>query len=198
MTAVVLATEDELSEAVGLSLAAEAGLYVGQFLRRGGFGYLKSKVGSFCEIALRQPVLLLTDLDRVTCAPTLLNKWMVSSERPENFIFRVVVREIESWLLADHHAMRSLIGARVGKLPLEPDHLPDPKQVLLSLAGRAPRAVKDDLVVTHGAIASQGLGYNARLCEMVRQHWQPARAADRSASLARTRVRLRELAQRLR
>ena len=41
--------------------------------------------------------------------------------------------------------MRKLIGKR-GKLPLEPDLLPDPKQYLLRLAEQAPRNVRDDLV----------------------------------------------------
>lgn len=197
MTWIVLATEDELSEAVGLSLATEAGLEVGQQLRRGGFGYLKTRVHSFCKISLRQPVLLLTDLDRAKCAPALVGKWMGNLERPENLIFRVAVREIESWLLADHDAIRNLLGNRIGKLPLDPDSLPDPKQALLALAGRAAREVREDLVMTEGAFASQGLGYNARLCHMVRQDWQPARAADRSASLAKARIRLKELAERI-
>lgn len=197
MTWIVLATEDELSEAVGSCLAREAGLEIGQKLRRGGFGYLKTRLHSFCEIALRQPVLLLTDLDRARCAPTLIEKWMGNLERPENLIFRVAVREIESWLLADHDAIRTLLGNRIGKLPENPDALPDPKQALLALAGRAPREVREDLVVTEGALASQGLGYNARLCDMVEQDWKPDRAADRSASLAKARTRLQELANRL-
>ncbi|RTQ36871.1 DUF4276 family protein [Variovorax gossypii] len=197
MTWLVLATEDELSETVGLCLAAEAGLEVGQQLRRGGFGYLKSRLRNFCEIALHQPVFLLTDLDRTKCGSTLVDKWMGDLERPENFVFRVAVREIESWLLADHDAIRSLLGGRVGRLPSDPDSLPDPKQALLALAARAPRDIRDDLVATEGALASQGLGYNARLCHMVRQNWQPARAADRSASLAKARMRLKELAERI-
>lgn len=198
MTWLVLATEDELSETVGLRLAAEAGLEVGQQLRRGGFGYLKSRLRNFCEIASQQSVFLLTDLDRMKCASALVTKWMGDLDPPKNLIFRVAVREIESWLLADHDAIRRLLGGRVGKLPLEPDSLPDPKQALMALAARAPRDVREDLVATEGALSSQGLGYNARLCHMVRQDWQPARAAERSPSLAKARMRLSELADRVR
>lgn len=197
MSRIVLATEDELSEAVGHCLAAEAGLTVEQNLRRGGSGYLKSKLQSFCEIALHQPVFLLTDLDRLKCAPSLIKKWMGNLEQPQNLEFRVAIREIESWLLADHEAMRNLLGGRIGKLPLDPDSLSDPKQALLTLAGRAPREIREDIVAMDGALARQGLGYNAQLCQMVRSSWQPARAAERSASLAQARVRLKELAGRL-
>ncbi|MNV69490.1 hypothetical protein D3C71_1624030 [compost metagenome] len=158
---------------------------------------MKSRLQSFCEIAVHQPVFLLTDLDRVKCAPSLIKKWMSNLEQPQNLVFRVAIREIESWLLADHEAMRSLLGERIGKLPLDPDSLADPKQALLTLAGRAPREIREDLVAMDGALARQGLGYNAQLCQMVRSRWQPARAAERSESLARARVRLKELAGRL-
>lgn len=195
---VVLATEDELSEAIGHRLALEAGLEIGQQLRRGGSGYLKSRLDKFCEMSRHQPVLLFTDLDRMRCASALIAKWMGPVERPENFIFRVAVREIESWLLADHDAIRSLLGNRVGKLPQDPDQLQDPKQTLLALAGRASRDVREDLVAKDGAVASQGLGYNSLLGQMVQRAWRPERAAERSASLAKARVRLQELAKRIR
>jgi len=39
----------------------------------------------------------------------------------------------ESWLLADHDAMRKLIGPR-GAAPQHPDELAQPKQHLLRLA----------------------------------------------------------------
>lgn len=109
-------------------------------------------------------------------------------------MFRVAVREIESWLLADHQAMRSLLGQKAGKLPEAPDDLPDPKQTLLSLAQRAKRDVREDIVANRGSVASQGLGYNARLGQVIRQAWEPARAADRSPSLVKARARLRALA----
>jgi hypothetical protein len=109
----------------------------------------------------------------------------------------VAVREIESWLLADHEAMRGLLGARAGRLPPDPDELPDPKQTLIELAQRAPRTVRDELLADQGAFASQGLGYNTLLARMVREAWRPARAAERSFSLAKARIRLKELAARV-
>jgi hypothetical protein len=93
--------------------------------------------------------------------------------------------------------MRRLLGRRVSKLPREPEALLDPKGTLLSLARHAPRDVREDLLPPEGAIASQGLGFNPRLGNLIRTDWNPARAAERSPSLQRTRERLRELAQRL-
>ncbi|MDR3620523.1 MAG: hypothetical protein P4L85_14325 [Paludisphaera borealis] len=136
MTWIVLATEDELSEQVGLCLAEEAGLEVGQRLGKRGNGYLRGRITNFCEMARQRPVLLITDLDRTSCASALISDWMGTRSRPDGLIFRVAVREVESWLLADHEGMTELLGAKVGKLPNAPDELPDPKQKLLALAQR--------------------------------------------------------------
>jgi hypothetical protein len=193
---IALATEDELSEAVGIRLVAEVSTACEVTLkfRQGGYGYLKSKLETFCQIARRQPVLLMTDLDTGTCPPDLIAKWMGRRAHPEKLLFRVAVREIEAWLLADHNAMKGLFGRRITRLPEQPDTLQDPKRTLLTLAEQAPRAIRNDLLRERDAIALQGLGYNARLCAFVRETWNPERAALRSDSLRRIRERLRQLA----
>lgn len=148
MNRIHLATEDELSEKIGECLISELGsdFEVGLRFRRGGFGYLRTKLGSFCQIAERDPVLLITDLDTHRCASSLIEKWMAKRLCPQQLLFRVAVREIESWLLADHKAMKILLGNGSVKLPAQPDALADPKQTLLQLAKKAPRAVRNDLV----------------------------------------------------
>ena len=196
MRPVVLATEDALSEAVGQRIVedADSGLTVTQTLRQGGFGYLKSKMRSFCQIARRTPLLLLTDLDTTECPATLIENWSRRDEIPEQFLFRVAVRQVESWLLADRDGMARLLKVSVRHIPRDPDDLPDAKRSLLQLAQRAPRAIRDDLVAERGAAAAQGLGYNAVLSNFVRTRWNPSEAEHRSNSLARARMRMRELA----
>lgn len=166
MSLLALGTEDELSEAIGLRLLKDAGydLQPSPLLRRNGFGYLRSKMDSWCEMAARKPVVLLTDLDRVACPIELRKDWM---------------------------------GNR-GTLPPNPDLLPDPKQYLLRLiAKQARRNIREELVAEKGAIASQGIGYNAHLGEWIRTVWRPERAACRSNSLQRARLRIGELIHRL-
>jgi hypothetical protein len=199
MVGLTIATEDELSEAVAQRLVADMqpALHVAQTLRRNGFGYLRSKMSSWCELARNQPVFLLTDLDMKSCPAELVQQWRGGLNLPTNLVMRVAVREVEAWLLADHNAMRQLLGER-GRLPGEPDTLTDPKQSLLQLAARyAPRDVREDLVQQSGAMSSQGIGYNARLVNWVQTCWRPELASDRSPSLRRARVRLQELAQRV-
>lgn len=199
MPSICLATEDSLSESVGRRLIAELGsnIEVGLTFRKNGFGYLKANIDKFCRVAQRSPLFLITDLDKEKCAEKLISKWTGNRTLPKNFLFRVAVHEIEAWLLADHIGMRELLGEEARKLPLDPDQLPDPKQSLLRLASRAPRAVRNDLVVQPGIVASQGLGYNQRLGEFVRETWDPNRAASRSSSLSRTLKRLQQLSKEL-
>lgn len=199
MTVFALATEDELSEAVGMRLLIDAGCNAQPWplLRKGGSGYLRSKMDSWCEIATRKPIVVLTDLDNTECPVMLIRNWVGARKLPEKLILRVAVREIESWILADHEAFRSLIGKR-GVLPPNPDLLVDPKQHLLKLVSKhARRSIRDDLVSQDGAIASQALGYNSRLGDFVARVWHPEKAAMRSESLSRARNRLRDLMIRL-
>lgn len=197
---VFLVTEDELSEAVGLKLLREHQALVQippTALRQGGFGYLRSRMDSWKQLAQQQTVVLLTDLDRTTCPVRLLEEWLGSPMKcPEKLIFRIAEKEIESWLLADHEAITTLLGNKI-KLPREPDTLPDPKQYLLEQAKKAPRRTREDLVAETGSTAKQGLGYNARLVSWVADDWSPQRAANRSPSLCRARNALNKVARSL-
>lgn len=200
MTPVALATEDELSEAVGVKLLSEHPVLTvtsPMLLRKNGFGYLRSRMDSWRQMANRQIVVILTDLDRLACPLILLDDWLgADRQHPKNLLLRIAEREVESWLLADHEALRKLMGSK-GRFPIHPDTLPDPKQHLLGLAQKASRAVREDLLAQQGAVARQGIGYNHRLIDWVQTEWSPERAAARSPSLMRARNAIRETAHRV-
>jgi len=160
-------------------------------LGKTGNGYLRSKMNSWYQMAQHQVMLVLTDLDRANCLVEFRDQWL-ATEPPHNLLLRIAVREVESWVLADHVAMRALIGTK-GVLPVAPDELADPKQSLLRLAKSAPKQIRDDLLKTIDGNMAQGLGYNARLTAWVRSEWSPERAAERSPSLAKARLRLSEV-----
>ena len=144
MITVDIATEDELSESVALKLIDQVpGLEPGLLLRRGGSGYLRSRLRQFSEMARRQPVLLLTDLDSVPCPIALIGTWLGGTSPASGLLLRVAVRTIEAWLLADKEAIIALLGQRAAAgLPRDPDGVADPKSLLLRLATRAPRDVR--------------------------------------------------------
>ncbi len=195
MTEIYIATEDALSEAVADRLVEEAnpGLCVAVRMGRKGNGFLKQKLFDLNETARSIPVLLLTDLDRIECPPTLIGNWWSGRILANGMIFRVVVREIEAWLLADREGFAKLSGAPVGKVPHMPELLDDPKSALLNLVARyGNRRLKDELLPAKGSHASVGFGYNQTLSQFVRKSWSVARAAENASSLERVRRRLRE------
>lgn len=189
-----LATEDELSESIGIRLIHEiANASVGLKLRRGGNGYLRSSMSKFSQISQNTPLLIITDLDNKPCASSLIADWKQGVTFSTGMVFRVAVREIESWILADRAGLADLFNLNENKIPCDPDSLADPKKALLDLAGLAPRSIRNLLVKKQGAIASQGLGYNSILCNFVSSKWDPARAATCSNSLHKARCRLQEV-----
>jgi len=193
---ITLATEDELSEAIGLRLIAEVGAFNEHYIqrvRKNGNGYLCSKMDSWRKLAsnTNRIVLVLTDLDQKPCPVALLEDWGArAAPLPKNLLLRIAVREAEAWVLADHEGMRKLIGPK-GVLPSEPDALQDPKQHLLDLARSAPREVRQGLLPAKNVRASKGLAYNRILVNWIGTVWNPQRAANRSPSLQRARVALK-------
>ena len=192
MTAFAVATEDALSEAVAETLLQQVGGHVvQQRLHRNGFGYLKQRITAFNQMAQRvMPVLLLTDLDRADCPAELINAWLPVGASPR-LLFRVAVRETESWLLADRPAFADFLGISIDKVPNRPDELADPKAALLDLVRKSKRReLRQEILPRPGVSFPVGLGYNDQWCRFVRDHWETGRAAKVSPSLARAVDRL--------
>lgn len=186
-----LATEDELSEVTLLRIVAEVNRYaIGTAYRRGGFGYLQRTIGGWNSAARGKPFIVLTDLDAHECPLRLISNWL-HVERHPNLLFRIAVREVESWLLADCENLSEFLGVSSTLIPLVPDNLPDPKAVLVNLARRSrSKEVRDRLVPRAGSTAKQGPDYNGCLGPFVRSRWNVGAAQARSPSLARTVARL--------
>ena len=186
-----LATEDELSESVLFRLLSDTKRFaIGTPYRRGGNGYLKSTIAGWNRAAAGVPFLVLTDLDTFPCPGDLIASWFTAPQHP-NLIFRIAVREVESWLLADQPNFAKFLGIKETLIPVKPDDLNDPKQTLVQLAHKSRhKQLREDIVPRKGSTAKQGPDYNARLEQFVHTMWDPAHAAQSSPSLARARNRL--------
>jgi hypothetical protein len=197
MTFLYLATEDVLSEAVGLKMIhTEIGDKVEiQTLRRNGFGYLKSKMHDFAGMAARNVIVLLTDLDTAKCAPSMKADWFHKIDQPSKFVFRIAVRETESWLMADRVHFSDFLGVSQNAVPQDPETLVDPKAKLVDIARKAKRDLRSDLVPARGVRAKQGIGYNEVLCGFVERMWDCRRASQNSDSLRRACDRLASVAR---
>lgn len=196
---VLLVVEDEPSEAVLRRLVASAGhkLKVSTVFRAQGFGNIKSRLTNFRNASHIIPHIVMTDLDTYSCPPELLIDWEVG-KLPPRMLMRIAVREVESWLLADQKGIAKLIKVPAIKIPLRPDDLSDPKQVLLNLArkSRSPR-FRSEFVPANGSKAKHGPAYNQHLSAFAEQDWDSDQAALASPSLQRSILRINEFAQRL-
>jgi hypothetical protein len=182
-----IAVEDLLSEATARRLLAccRPGVAVGSVFGKTGFGYLKQKAPGFNNAAKGTPFLLLTDLDTGPCPSALIAEWL-GGPRNHNLLFRVAVREIESWVLADRKNFATFFGIKEGLVTEDPDALPDPKATLIQLARKSPKpALRKAIVPAPGTSSTIGPGYNLVLGEFVRDRWDPEAAAVRSRSLKR-------------
>jgi len=187
-----VAVEDLLSEAVARRLLRDSGqlFEIGVAYNRGGNGYLRKTAQGWNQAARGTPFFLLTDLDSVTCASELLESWIPGPRHP-NLIFRVAIREVESWLLADSDNFSKFLRVPPALFPSVPDQLPDPKATLVMLARKSRlNSVKSSIVPRPNSTAKQGRDYNACLTDFVQNHWNPTEAADKSPSLRRCRLRL--------
>jgi hypothetical protein len=183
-----LACEDELSEAVlrRLLLEVERGYAVGFTYRRGGFGYLRRTVAGWNSAAQSVPLVLLTDLDQNPCASALIKDWLPGPRHP-NLLFRVAVREVESWVLADAEGLARCLGVPSRLIPRNPDNLLDPKVELIAVAARSRSSeVRTGIVPKPGSTARQGPDYNRLLVRFVQSTWNIDAACLASPSLARS------------
>ncbi|MBU0656401.1 MAG: DUF4276 family protein [Gammaproteobacteria bacterium] len=200
MNHICLAIEDALSEAVAEKLLSTSRqpFQITQRLGNSGFGYLKRNLSKFNQLAAKvTPVLLLTDLDKANCVLDFIQSWQQGLSLSEDLLFRVVVREIEAWLLADRQAFANWLDIPITLVPNEPENLSDPKQHLLNLVRRSKkRNLKAEILPSSKSHSPVGLGYNTELIRYVNNHWDPLTAAECAPSLARAQKRIHELVTR--
>ncbi|HEX3585628.1 MAG TPA: hypothetical protein VH024_06505, partial [Candidatus Angelobacter sp.] len=171
--------EDELSEYVVLKLLAtsDQSYHVGATYRRGGFGYLRRTINGWNAAAKGKAFAVLTDLDDAPCAGDLISEWLTSAANP-NLIFRVAVREVEAWLLADSTGLAAFLRIAERFIPSNPDGILDPKDTLIKLAGLSRlKFIRDSVLPRRGSTAKQGPGYNESLGAFVRDMWDPRTAS---------------------
>ena len=190
----VLAVEDILGEAVSTRILTSLDITVSQRLGLKGKNYLRSKARSLNQAARGFAVFMLTDQDSPEpCPPQLIQAWLRETPHPR-FFLRIAVMEVESWIMADRRGIAHFLSIPLTRIPTDTDAIPKPKEFLVSLARLSKKTqLRTDIVPKPGATSKVGPGYNSRIGEFVRTHWNIERASTVSNSLKRTLARLRTL-----
>jgi hypothetical protein len=182
-----LAVEDVLSEALLRKIlqCSERPFAVGTVYARGGNGYIKKLIAGLNHAAKGTPFLVLTDLDNSECAPKLIGEWLKTPCHC-NLIFRVAVREVEGWVLADRDAFATFFRVDSRQIPEDTDAIKDPKAFLVKLVrGSRQGNLRRDVVPPPGSTSQVGPNYNGCLSSFVGSKWDASRASRHSRSLAR-------------
>lgn len=183
--------EGEIDAAVAIKVIEHVGHDAGTVYGRRGVGYIKTKLSGFNRSARGIRYLAMVDLmdTRIACSPDVVRTWLPHPET--GMLFRVVEREIESWLMADVDSMAVFLSVSPARFQQQPDAIPDPKQYVVNLARHSSRrTVHTALVPDPRSSSAVGTLYNVELSAYVQAHWSPQRARARSPSLDRCLRRL--------
>jgi hypothetical protein len=185
-----------LDEAVLRRLMKERGAMAGPIYGKNGKPFLLQKVNAYNQAARFVPWVILIDLDHdADCAPIFLQSCLPN---PAPYMsFRVAIREIEAWLLADRESLAKLLSVGVSRIPHNPEALDSPKSTMVEIARHSRRRdVRENMVPRAGSGRKIGPAYTSLLIEFARDPengWRPNVAAKSSDSLKRCMHRLEQL-----
>lgn len=190
---IAAAVEGVVDEAVVQRLIKHVGAALGDVHGRRGKAYLRERMAGFNNAARHAPWFILVDLDRdADCAPPLRAAWLPN---PSPLLcFRIAVREVEAWLLADRERLAEFLRVSRARIPASPERLASPKAQMVTLARNSRRRdIRADMVPRPESGRNEGPAYASRLIEFVSSRWRPDEAARNSDSLRRAIDCLRRL-----
>lgn len=177
--------EGILDEAVLRRLVESIGAEISYIYPVGGKQQLDRRLSGYNEAARYSPWCVLRDFDTDAACPAELKAHLLPDLAPA-MCFRIVVRAVEAWLMADRQRIASFLSVPRAIIPVSPEDTHDPKEALVNLARHSNKsAVRDSLVPRPGSGRSVGAGYTSLMIEYTRARWRPEIAAESSESLRR-------------
>lgn len=196
MVVVSAAVEGSVDEVLVKRLISEAGGIPGEVYGKNGKLPLRARINAYNSAARYRPWVILVDLNHeADCAPDLCRAWL--PRRSPKLCFRVAVREVEAWLLADREQIANFLSITKSRVPVNPESEENPKQVMVNLAARSRRRnIREDMAPRPGSRRDVGPAYTSRLIEFISASeggWRPDVASTYSQSLKRCIECLRRL-----
>jgi len=190
------AVEGLLDEAVLKRMISHVGGLPGVVYGKAGKASLLKRLAGYNQAAVHSPWMVLVDLDQdAECAPPF--RYALLPHPAVGMCFRVAVREIEAWLLADRERLARFLALPASSIPSDPETVASPKDAMAQLALRSRRRdIREDMAPRRGSGRRVGPAYTSRLIEFVTDQsrgWQPESASNHAPSLARGLGCLRRL-----
>lgn len=183
-----LLVEGDADEVVLRRVLAHVGLKCGAVYGKRGKSHVLERLPSYNQAAKLWPWVVVVDLNQdAPCAPDFVRAYLA---RPATCMrFRVAVRAVEAWLLADAERIASFLRVPRSRIPVNPDAQGDPKGDLVEVARRSrSKVLSKDMVPRPGSGGRVGPAYTSRIKEFVTiadHRWRPDVAAENSDSLRR-------------
>jgi hypothetical protein len=184
-----------MDEAAANRLIEAAGHTPGTCYGKKGFPYIQNKVRSFNQTSIKTNYLVLVDFmdTGLACPAEVVAQWL--PHRRPSLLFRVVVRELESWLLADRENLASFLRVSAAKIPSDPEQLPDPKLTLVNIARFSrSKGIREALVPEAGSTARIGKLYTSEMSRFIEADWDITNARKSSESLNKCCIHLEGIA----
>jgi hypothetical protein len=109
-------------------------------------------------------------------------------------LFRLVVRELESWLIADRRNLADFLRVDIALVPIAPEGLLDPKRELINIARHSRhRRISSAIVPEPGSTAQVGKLYVSEMMQFIETRWDIQEARANAPSLDRCLACLEEL-----
>ena len=182
---VTIAVEGLVDEAVAQALVKSAGGQAGAVYGKQGKPHLRERINGYNNAARFSPWLVLVDLDEEAhCAPGLRTAWLPNPA--PRLCFRIAVREVETWLLADAETLAGYLSVARSRIPRNPERLENPKVTMVNLARHSRRReILEGMVPRAKSGRTVGSTYTSQIVEYAASVWRPRVAAEYSGSLGR-------------
>ena len=126
------------------------------------------------------------DQDGDDCPVVVRQTLLAPASQAPSMCFRLAVRSLEAWLMADAEALTSHFALVRSRVPARPEEERDPKQAFVNACRSSRRSdVRAAVVPPTGSARSVGPEYVAFVSDYCRLAWRPDVAAASAPSLRR-------------
>jgi len=196
---VSIAAEDILGlSALRKIIETETSLSIENEINAQGSLNLKKRVRTYNQAAAYSPFIVITDLDKKQCPKKVLEQWLAGITVNDNFIFRICVQEIETWMIADRDNFSRYFKIPLARIPTSVERINDPKEFILELVRKnSPLSIREMVLPAKNSNGKTGRLYNTVFQIYISEHWYITAAQASSTSLKRAVSRIREMGDRV-